>query len=243
MLPLFQIMAGVCALTTAPVVLEHTSQELYESWTIPDGTALFEAGRPETENYANFLAWVRASVNPEQTALLERQRKIYAASSYSEEVKKFDLILSHQAGRLHPSRCLEAALFNEHLMRQDSAAVQTEFAALILTRGTELKIYFSSGFATSPPTITKFEDRLTVDLKAGWSLLTLLHNHIFFFKNAPGDIAGTTIPSGADVDTFLDYAQRFGLKEAWITNGIDTITLTASEFERFRTTRSDSLAE
>ncbi|MBI3558212.1 MAG: hypothetical protein HY074_18250 [Deltaproteobacteria bacterium] len=243
MLPTILFLATTCAFNAAPTIIEQSESALYESWTLANGTGLLAAGRPAGETYTAFLAWVRAGVDPEQTALLERQRKIYAQAGMPEEVKKFDLILKHQAGRIHPSHCLEQLLFNEHLVRQKSVAAQTEFAALILTRGTDLKIYFTSGFQMSPPTLSRFDDVLTADLATGWSLTSLLHNHIFFFGNAPGDIAGTTIPSNPDVETFLNYARRFQLKEAWITNGIDSITMTAREFELFRLTGSGFLPE
>ncbi len=56
-----------------------------------------------------------------------------------------------------------------------------------------------------------------------------LHNHPFMINLQLG---GELVPSEADLALYALDAQRFGMREAWITNGLHTVVIPASEFGR-----------
>jgi hypothetical protein len=233
--------AGDCQLPGPPQIISQTPDALYELWTVPGSPAVFwQSGIPETGVFKAFVAAVSRQVRPDPIELLVRQRELYRQWGGSpEDVEKLGRVIEGTFGHIVPAGCLETALLNEHLSRAVSPTDPVEFRAFVLGRGdagwsgepesaAELEIYFTSGHAQSPPDAAPLEALMEKRLAQGWVLLIDLHNHPFFLDNlARGqDIAGTTVPSDTDLSTFSYQHQRYGLRNAWVTNGFSTIRIT-----------------
>lgn len=110
----------------------------------------------------------------------------------------------------------------------------SEFGAYILIRAEEARIYFSTqnrvGLRSSPA-MMEVDALIEKDLATGWQLQGHLHNHPFDF-NHPVHFMGGPSPSISDVEAYQDRIARWGLKQAWVTNGFHTIELEARDLER-----------
>lgn len=177
---------------------------------------------------------VKKQTSVDQDYLLIKQRAIFnrhIATGIDEFNHLLDSIVSKQTGRINVINCLEALLYGQHLSMQGTKK-PTEFSAILYRLNIEGKPYLkiilkSNSVASGPDMMDEIEKSDLIP----WAFL---HNHIFVFENYnTGDIAGTLIPSGlappgsfdspmADLKYFRNLAKKFGLAEAWITNGFDT---------------------
>lgn len=169
--------------------------------------------------------------------LLKRQREIFARSGISEltnELTKFDSVINKEVGTIRDANCIELLLFAEHAKRFLGGEVLYEFDAIILEyeASQRIKIYYGSGKEESggAPSLSRFNQAIRSDLENGYRMVYSLHNHPFFFGNRTGDIAGTTIPSNPDVQSYIKKKNEYGLRAAGITNGFSTIEISSAEF-------------
>jgi hypothetical protein len=83
-------------------------------------------------------------------------------------------------------------------------------------------------------------ERVATDNTNGWEVVAHLHNHPFMFDRKVGDrmwtieatkddIGGGLAPSINDVHFYRESLLPLGLRGAWVTNGFDTLHLTAAE--------------
>jgi hypothetical protein len=68
------------------------------------------------------------------------------------------------------------------------------------------------------------------DVADGWELRAHMHSHPLS-PDGQYDIAGTVLPSSADIQTYRRLRDELGLQEAWITNGIHSARYGADEFD------------
>ncbi|MFY0569805.1 hypothetical protein ACN28E_39080 [Archangium lansingense] len=84
---------------------------------------------------------------------------------------------------------------------------------------------------------------MTADAANGFAPVAHLHNHPFMFDRKPGDrmyttedsvneIGGALAPCLTDVQAYRNMREGFGLKGAWLTNGLDSIRYTSEDFDR-----------
>lgn len=176
------------------------------------------------------------SVNPfNQTALLVRQRDIFGRHGFSTHA--FDMILNGKVGGLYKANCIESALMDKQNKHHPLTASATEFGAYILldSANTTVKVYLQTGPSPSVPGMSWAFQSIRQDLNNGFQLLTFLHSHPFFvnkFYSQGQDIAGTCIPSSADLRSFASGIMRKG-QSAWITNGHDSFRFPLSELGIF----------
>ncbi len=174
--------------------------------------------------------WARVhAVSVDPIDLLKHQRAVYARV-LPQELPRFDALIEGRVGTIQDASCLEAGLLEEHLKFGYSEKRDTECVAYVMDCGPELRIRFqtSSTAGVSPSKVIQAQVQL--DRTQGCKLVVHLHNHPFDFENHYGDISGTVIPSGADMDTYRNIRERSGLEEARITNGFNTLRLDSAEF-------------
>lgn len=179
---------------------------------------------------------VIAKIDPDPFVLLRRQRAIYAAAKFEDHLAKFDKVINGTVGTIRDAHCIELLLFAEHAKRFAGTFFSTEFNALILKNETSkrTKIYYGSESVKSGegPSLSNFNEEIRQDIRNGYTMMYSLHNHPFMFDNQTGDIAGTTIPSDPDIRFYIKMKNKFALENAIITNGISTIEISSSEFEK-----------
>ena len=181
--------------------------------------------------------------------LAQRQRRVFAAGDdrMKLESASADLVLAGAIGKPQKASCLEALLFLEQARRYPMIAHPTEMNAFILrppgaSRG--VRVYWSGSDFVGAKMRDEVTSRIAADLAAGYVLLAHLHNHPFLFDRVIGDrmwttvqtkddIAGAIVPSGADIQLYRDFHQSSALREAWVTNGFDSMHFDAAEFSRF----------
>lgn len=188
---------------------------------------------PDLDKYKQ---WVRSHLNnTDPYYLLNKQRKFF---ENTKDAEKFDQIISKKIGSIRRANCIELLLLEEHAKNFDGGKVTHEFEAIILLNhdSKKMRVYFGSGKEASggAPSLSVFQDKINKDLANNFNMVYSLHNHPFSFDNTYGDIAGTTIPSIPDVSNYIEKKQKFGLKNALITNGISTIEFKSSEFQQLK---------
>jgi len=228
-----------CKFSSSPQPQKLTETSWLYTWQEEFSTTLLEYELPTAEIFRTYRKLISKRINTDQVELLKRQRDKFIHAFGAEAALPYNQILEERIGKVLPIRCLDALLLQQHLMLQSELLKPTEFTALVLRKGTEIRLYQLIGQHVSPPGIENVAPLLDADLKSGWSLTTHLHNHPFFLENLPkADVAGTIIPSGTvggggDLREYEKLKKAYGLSEAWITNGFHTIVLTAREFDRF----------
>lgn len=232
--------AGACAWGSARAPLVDEPLFVVSRWEGDAGVLLAE-GRAAPAPVARFRAWASARADTDAFALLRRQYELYLRVNPG-DAEKVRLILSRSAGRVTPMSCLELLLFADH---QGRFPVQhyTEFLAFTLRKDGRLRVYsISSGARTGSVGGTdRVRPFIEADRAAGWSVEQSLHNHPFNFDNPSGDIGATLVPSGeagwGDLGTFRRQFADWGMAEAAITNGFDTVHLTPADVARLAAAR------
>lgn len=201
-----------------------------------DAAALLAEGRAVPAPVARFRAWASARTDTDAFALLRRQHELYLRVNPG-DAEKVRLVLSRSAGRVVPMSCAELLLFAD---QQSRFPVQdyTEFLAFTLRKDGRLRVYsISSGARTGSVGGTdRVRPFIEADRAAGWTVEQSLHNHPFNFDNPSGDIGATLVPSGeagwGDIGAFRRQFADWGMAEAAITNGFDTVHLTPADVAR-----------
>lgn len=228
----------VCRFNNAPQKIPIAGGEFILIWNEENSDYLEEFVDADSTSLLSFRSWVRAQVNPNQNELLRRQRDRYVLAFGAAEGINYDLLISGMVGKILPLRCLDGLLLEALNSIHSLHTKQAEFFAWILESAVAMgqkktRILFQS----SNHLYVSISDTLTTQMKQalseGWLLKSNLHNHPFFFNNPVGDIAGTIMPSESDRATYINYAQKFGLLEACITNGFDTFQASIQEMEAF----------
>lgn len=232
--------AAACAWAAPGTVLEDSPGLVVTRWDVPDDPGLQQelaatAAFPALERYR---AWGRRRAGDvDAFALLRRQADYYHCANPRDE-PRIRLILRRAAGSVRPMSCLEGLLFEDHSARFPVEGYN-EFLALALRKSGRLRVYsLSSGLGNGSATgADHIAALIEADRADGWTLAMNLHNHPF----APDDpsyrdVGGTTVPSGnassGDLHIFSDEIQRWGLDEAAITNGYDTVHMSPSDVSR-----------
>lgn len=175
-----------------------------------------------------FKKSISDKTNTEPFYLIKIQRAIFE-NGRPEALPIFDMILKGDIGTVRDINILEAFLMTEHLTLNGRKG---EFGALILkAKDSSMKIYFSSNTEATAIFSDTIYASLEKDLSNGYTLYGHLHNHPFNFENPYGDIAGTTVPSAPDRSVYKDFKIKYGLKNAYVTNGFSTIAIPDSQFE------------
>lgn len=165
----------------------------------------------------------RGSSDPIQ--LFKRQLKHFEPKNIALSV--IDNFIKGEFGRIRTAGCLEAALLDNHLANYHH---NTEFAGVLMSKDGEFKVHVLTWGETAAVSKSAiFEDWIEEQILQGWKPLTHIHNHPFY----EGEILnGLIMASDGDVKVYNDYAMRWGIQSAWITNGISTAKFKSEEFQR-----------
>jgi hypothetical protein len=230
--------AATCRWEGPRVELQRAPSLVVSRWDVPASAALDAELAQPGPGLLRYRAWGRARAgDTDAFALLRRQADLYARVNPRDE-PKIRLILRRAVGRVAPMSCLEGLLFEDHQSRFP-AEDYNEFVALVLRKGGRLRVYsLSSGAGDGTGTgASHIRAWIEADRADGWELELNLHNHPFA-PDRPGqeDIGGTTVPSGdgagGDLKVYAEQIRDWGLREAAVTNGYDTVRLTPAEVRR-----------
>lgn len=180
-------------------------------------------------NYlTHFRKKVEAKTSVDQKTLLQKQKVFY--KDHPVEVERYNKALQGKVGRLRKISCLEAFLLDNHLRTFSS---ETEFSAYILTKPEEAQaiVIFYTQLKNGTVSEQVINNQVEVYRRQGWNVEAHLHNHPFSFKNPYGDIAGTTLPSNADVETFRHLRESVRLRSGVVTNGFDSFVFYPNDFK------------
>jgi hypothetical protein len=158
------------------------------------------------------------------------------------EIENVNVLLEGKAGSVSPVSCLEWRLFQRQARRFSMIERPTEFGAYILRGEGRVRVYMSGADRIGGKLHREIKERVVADVARGFVPVAHLHNHPFLFDRKPGDrmwtteatvnnIEGGVAPSLTDVQAYRGMREHFGLRGAWITNGLDTAHFTAGDFD------------
>jgi hypothetical protein len=220
--------AGVCRLGAPTVMLREGASDqpgsrLLQYWEMPNDPVWWSEATPDSPVYQDYRRKVAANVS-----LTDPVRLLQRSPTHNNKI-----VLAEARNWIRPANCLERLLQAEQHSRLDALEIPTEFLSFVLLSADEkrVRVYFYTvnydgiGAATpvSAPVVQAREE--------GWTVLAGLHNHGFH----PGQptLDGILAPSSPDAHFNFNFAAKVGMKEAWITNGIHSAHIPASEFSRF----------
>lgn len=215
---------GVCAFETPQEILferggpHDPGSELHTMRLVEDLPTLWAAAPPQT--LARFRTQLHGRRIQTESAVLLRQAN----------TPNNALVLANLAAWVGPIRCMEALLFAAQDERIPILDASTEFVAFILRSpdGRTLKIYNYTRNLDGIGNVARMLGPIEMDVASGWTLEAALHNHNFHPNDST--LNGALAPSEPDASLMRNLAERFGLREAWITNGVDTARIPASAF-------------
>lgn len=210
------------------VVVLANDAELSFAWTLEDDGTWLKPYDGDDPLLRKFQTTIAARLPANWQALLRRQRALFR--KHGRGTALIDWVLAHPR-QVRPMNRMQAMLFLTHW--RDEKPLKREFQAFVLRRNGLWRVYYTQSDERSAwPHSPQVKALLAKDLQAGWTLFAHVHNHPFFFDNPTGDIAGTTVPSPADVALYRELAVTARLRRAWIVNGFDALELTAADLPR-----------
>lgn len=224
-----------CAFESPPRVLmqegdpHEAGSRLLQLWEVQDDPVLWSQAVPDLAAYRGFRAEVAArSIETDPLRLLERS-----------PTENNRIVLANAGAWIEPAGCLDMLLYGHQHGRLNTLEKPTEFASIVLRSpgGERLRVYYytinQDGIGRMDPIV----DPALRDRQGGWQVLVALHSHVFH----PGqpEIDGILAPSEPDADFHVRLHAASDVREAWITNGVDTVKMPASSFGLFRRPATD----
>jgi len=224
---------------------ETDTTEWHGRFELPDLPYIWEPGEPGIRilNFRKALI-ERLGNEMDSRELTERQRAIFAAmpDEWSGEAANSAMLLEGRAGTITDMSCLEMMLWNWQDARFPMLEHPTEFGAFVVRGHAQVRVYISSADLVGGKINREVTRQIQADILDGYQLVTHIHNHPFLFDRVVGDrmwttdatindIAGALAPSMSDVGLYRSFRENHGLKEAWITNGLQSSRFHAGEFD------------
>jgi hypothetical protein len=220
--------------------------EWHGKFDMPDQPRLWQAADMDTV-ISRFRDGVRLRLGPriDAKSLIERQRAIFAElpGEWRGEAVNGSLVLEERVGSIGSTNCIEAMLWKWQAARYPMLEHPTEFGAFVLRRNGEVRIYLSSADMVGQRLRSGLIKLVEADVAAGFEVVAHSHNHPFLFDRRVGDrmwtteatkadVAGALAPSMTDVQLFRALRSSIGLREAWITNGLESARFMADDFNK-----------
>ena len=226
--------ADRCELSESTVLLREGNSVL-RMWELPMSPLWFGESLPDAPGYLTFRAAIRAAGGDKERPSADPPRPKDDAERELWRREELNVALMYEGGgQVRPVWCLEAALFALQDARYSQLTQPTEFVAQILRRGDRIKVYHGGSDVMFPPARFRGLEEVNADVAAGWQYWVLLHNHTV--RTLDGKPAlGVPAPSTNDVQLFRGLVDRLGLREAWVTNGMYTGLVPASNLGQFST--------
>lgn len=220
---------AICAFEGEPIVLaedgnpHETGSRLLQVWEVSNDKVLWSHTAPKTGDYSRFRAQVaELNLETDPVRLLKRS-----------PTNNNLLVISKAEEWIGPAGCLEMLLIGYQHARMNTFEAPTEFASMVLRSpdGERLRVYYYTnnydGIGRTDPIV----EPVLEDRKQGWEVLVAMHSHVFH----PGqpELDGLLAPSEPDADFHVRFHEVSEVREAWITNGIDTVRMPAETFHDF----------
>lgn len=223
--------------------------EMDEVFDLPDAPEWWAPAPPHPER-DSYRAALAARLGGAQAvghrALLERVHATHLAlvgRPGEREAENTARLLDGSAGKVGDISCLEWGLFQRQARRFPMIERPTEFGAYVLRGHGRIRVYMSGADRIGGRLRHEVRDRVMADVAKGFAPVAHLHNHPFMFDRKPGDrtwatpetvndVGGGVAPSLTDVQAFRMMREGFGLRGAWVTNGLETGRYTSEDFDR-----------
>lgn len=226
------IASGRCELP-APTTVRRDGNSVWEMWDLPATGPWLGSDLPQAPGYVGYRAAIRSAGGDVPQPVADPPKPKDAAERELWRREDLNAALMYDGtGEVRPVRCLDAALFARQDARYSQLTRPTEFVAHLLRRGDSLRVYFGATDQMFPPREFQGSSDVARDVAAGWQYWVILHNHTVRTHSGKPAL-GLPAPSTSDVEFFNALAQRLGLREAWITNGMYTGVVAAERLERF----------
>jgi hypothetical protein len=154
---------------------------------------------------ANYRAFLERPMGERPEPKDDAERALWRREDHNAE-----LVMSGRAGTLRPVQCIEALTYHP----------ERESIVLVLRNAGKTRVYVGRSDQTFPPKSVYGTTEAAADIAAGWSFDVVLHNHT---------VPGVPTLSTADVSLFRNLDAR----SAWVTNGVYTVEVRATELPRF----------
>ena len=212
----------------------------YAVFEIENKNVLWSTTIPKSAVVDDFYKEINSFTNTNQTIIRQNQLKIFLKHFNINDpgIQMMQLILAGQLGKTVKTRCLELLLLDLHLSRVGKN-YYTEYGAYIFTKKENIRIIYKSSDDASVPESLQQKLDVKAAHDAGYELYAHLHLHPFNMHNPSGDIGGAAWPSGAgesygDMGVYTSAYENYNLKQAWVTNGFDTLILNPTEFYQLK---------
>jgi hypothetical protein len=228
--------AEICAFPTPPRVIANEGvssakgSRLLQVWDVPDARIYWTTADPADPAFRTFVADVAKHVPSTDPVRLLRTSPAWN----NPRLKQSNALVADRASEwIRPAGCLEKLLLSVQRARVNLFERPTEFAVLVLRspERSRLRIYYLTINEDGIGRMSPLTEPAMVDIKAGWRMEIMLHNHSFH----PGQpsLDGVLAPSEADAQFMANFAADAGLQAAWITNGLHSSRIPASAFGLF----------
>lgn len=225
--------AAACRLDEPPEVVREDGAAILLRWELDDRPVLWSPALPDDAGYRAYRDAIRADGAELRVPIADRAPAADDAERerWRREDHNAAIVAEGLAGTLRPVSCLEALMFARQHARYSELTHPTELMTLVLRKGGRLRLYFGAGDALFPPKTVYGFDEAAADVAAGWTLDAALHNHTIVHR---GDriALGTPTLSINDVHLFRNKVED-GLRAAWVTNGVFTAEIPATDFDQF----------
>lgn len=194
---------------------------LLQMWEVPNAPVWWSQAEPE--GYASFRARVVRHVSETDPVKLLAQVPSRNNAIVAESAQAW----------IKPASCLEKLLQQVQDQRLDTFVEPTEFVSAVLVSRDQrrLRVYYYTANQNGIGRMTPVTDLAIQARSEGWSVRAVLHNHAFH-PDQPL-LNSALAPSLPDAQFNVNFAERVGLAEAWITNGLHTTRIPAAAFGRF----------
>jgi len=221
-----------------PAVVHREGAAVLVLWDVPGARVFSEPKAPDDAGWAAYVKTHQMSADAMQRWMngirLKDDEK--QAEFRERKSKNVSLMFRGEGGVIRPIHCLESLLFAYHHERHDQVKHPTGFLSAVLRKtdasGTRLKVYYGASDEMHPPKAVYGIEQAKADVAAGWTFWMLLHNHTPTGEGGRHAV-GSPAPSRPDAQFFKILHAKYGLREAWITNGYFTGVIPAENFDKF----------
>jgi hypothetical protein len=230
------IWASDCQFESKPIILESGESHLMQYWDFSNSSIIDLATLPNSSRFIFYRNLVQSKINIDPIELLLRYSK---AGVSVNDTYNLNVVLSNPLKYIQPIKCLEALLLNNQFERNTTMPINpTEFLAFYLKNNeNQLRVYYLTDDISGVRKVSPLLSHIETDVKNGWTLIGNLHNHSFFLENINQDEThhpqGVLIPSSNDIQVLRATRDEFKMQNASITNGFNTIFISAEELDKF----------
>lgn len=218
-----------CELTPAPQVLaEDGAADAPDGrrlavWDVADAPVLWSTTLPSSPSLAAFREEAARRVGDVTPATL-LARAENAPDTPPREAELNRMLRAPGPHRIVPMRCFDALFLARQTERRNMVTQPTEVLTFVF-RAPDTKRLRIVEYTVNQPGIGRLgpvADALDAAHAAGFRMWAGFHNHNFFFADDGAWHGGSVAPSAPDAELLHNYRTRYGLEEAWITNGFST---------------------